>query len=263
MLDRKKTRPPYRLYPSNHSSGYYKRKKQEDDSILFLRRFMSQSIICLCLLMSVLVLQKLPNIPLYENVKNVVMGSFPFSKYEKMYQELFLNMFPFDYALPTKNEEAVLTSTTENTTVDEAGNQVKQNEESNINSTFDVSDAISEMYNNVVLNDYENGVVIQTTKDEEIMSVVSGIVLNVGVDDKISNFMTVQLEDESTLTIGFLENRTVSQYQHIKVGDVLGVGSIIGETGTEFGDGAYYYLSLKDKNGEYKDIVSYLDQYMQ
>ena len=83
------------------------------------------------------------------------------------------------------------------------------------------------------------------------------------MDDKISNYITVQLEDESILTIGFLENRTVSQYQHIKVGDVLGIGAILGEDGTEFGDGAYYYLSLKDKNGEYKDIVSYLDEYMQ
>ncbi|MBQ1770243.1 MAG: M23 family metallopeptidase [Turicibacter sp.] len=261
MPDRKKMRPPYRHYPSNKSSAYYKRNKQEDDSILFLRRFMSQSIICLCLLMSVLVFQKLPNIPVYENVKDVIMGSFPFSKYEKMYQELFLNMFPFDYALPTKDEEAVLTSQTENTTVDEAGNPVTQNEESDI--TFDIFDAINEMYNNVVLSDYENGVVIQTTKDEEILSVVSGIVLNIGVDDKISNYITVQLEDESILTIGFLENRTVSQYQHIKVGDVLGIGAILGEDGTEFGDGAYYYLSLKDKNGEYKDIVSYLDEYMQ
>lgn len=261
MLDRKKTRPPYRHYPSNHSSGHYKRNRKEDDSILFLRRFMSQSIICLCLLMSVLVVQKLPYAPFYQNVKNVVMGSFPFSKYEKMYQELFLNMFPFDYDLPTKNEETVPTSGTTNTTVDESGNQVQQNEEGNL--TFNVLDAISEMYDNVVLNDYENGVVIQVPKDEKILSVVSGIVLNVGVNDKISNFMTVQLEDESVLTIGFLENRTVSQYQHINVGDILGVGSVIGETGTEFGDGAYYYVSLKDKNGEYKDIVSYLDQYMQ
>ena len=48
----------------------------------------------------------------------------------------------------------------------------------------------------MVLSNYENGTVIQTKKDEKIKSIISGIVLNVGTDDKISNYINIQLEND-------------------------------------------------------------------
>lgn len=264
MANQKKNRPPYRStysgYKANHSSSYYRRREQEDETVIFVRRFICQSMVCLCLLMSVLVLQKIPNVPLYENVKSVVMGNFPFTKYEKMYQDMLFKLFPFDNSLTKQEDATIPTSGIEGTTVDESGNPI---EGESTDSIFDISQAISDIRNNMVLKDYENGVIIQIKQDEEIRSFVPGIVLNVGMDDKISNYMNIQLEDEWTLTIGFIENRKVSQYQHIKAGDVLGVGSVIGEPGTELGDGAYYYLALKDKDGKYQDIAAYLDEYVQ
>ena len=266
VSNHKKNHPPYRStyngYRPNHSASYYKHKQQEDESIVFIRRIIQQSMICLCLLMSVLVIQRIPNLPIYENVKSVVMGSFPFAKYEQMYQQFLSNMFPFDFKLPQTDESATTVSGTQGTTIDEFGNSV-EGEGTSTNPIFDISEVISDMNNNMVLKDYENGVIIQIKQDEEIRSFVPGIVLNVGVDDKISNFMTIQLEDESTLTVGFLENRKVSQYQHIKVGDILGVGSIIDVPGTELTDAAFYYLSLKDKDGQYQDIAAYLESLMQ
>lgn len=268
MVNRKRNRPPYRStysgYQANHSSPYYRRKQQEDESVIFIRRFMRQSLICLCLLMSVLVIQKLPNVPLYESVKSAMMGSFPFAKYEQIYQQYLSNMLPFEYRLPQTNESTSTVNGTQETTVDELGNPIEdQGTGTGMDSIFDVSQAISDTYNNMILKDYENGVIIQIKQDEEIRSFVPGIVLNVGVDDKISNFMNIQLENEWTLTVGFLENRRVSQYQHIKVGDVLGVGSIIDAPGTDFGDDAFYYLSLKDKDGQYQDVAAYLELLMQ
>ncbi|MBS3198350.1 peptidase M23 [Turicibacter bilis] len=266
MANHKRNRPPYRStysgYQANHSSPYYRRKQQEDESIMFIRRFMRQSMICLCLLMSVLVIQKLPNVPLYESVKSAMMGSFPFAKYEQMYQQYLSNMLPFEFRLPQTDDSTSLVSGTQGTTVDELGNPI-EGEGTSTDPIFDVSQAINDAYNNMVLKDYENGVIIQIKQDEEIHSFVPGIVLNVGVDDKISNFMNIQLENEWTLTVGFLENRKVSQYQHIKVGDVLGVGSILDVPGTDFGDEAFYYLSLKDKEGQYQDIAAYLELLMQ
>lgn len=264
MANHKKNRPPYhstyRGYQANHSSSYYRRKEQEDETVVFVRRFICQSLVCLCLLMSVLVLQKFPNVPLYENVKSVMMGSFPFTKYEKMYQGMLSKLLPFDNSLTKQEDATAPTSGVEGTTVDESGQAI---EGESTDPIFDISQAISDIRNNMVLKDYENGVIIQIKQDEEIRSFVPGIVLNVGVDDKISNYMNIQLEEEWTLTVGFIENRKVSQYQHIKVGDVLGVGSVIGEPGTELGEGAYYYLALRDKDGKYQDIATYLDEYIQ
>ena len=265
MANYKRNRPPYRSayrgYQANHSSSYYKRK-QEDESIVFIRRFMYQSMICLCLLMSVLVIQKLPNVLLYESVKSVMMGSFPFAKYEQMYQDFLSNMLPFEYRLPRATDSTSPVNGMQGTTVDESGNPIEI-EGNSTNSIFDVSQAINNTYNNMVLKDYENGVIIEIKQDEEIRSFVPGIVLNVGLDDKISNFMNIQLQNEWILTVGFLENRKVSQYQHIKIGDVLGVGSVIDVPGTDFGEDAFYYLSLKDQDGQYQDIAAYLESLMQ
>lgn len=264
MANQKRNRIPYRSnytgYKANHSSSYYRRKQQEDEAVLFVRRFICQSMICLCLLMSILVCQKLPNAHLYENVKSIMLGNFPFTKYEKIYQDMLFKLFPFDHRLTKEEEITVPTGGIQGTTVDEAGQVIK---EDSTNSTFDVSQAISDIRDNMVLSNYENGTVIQTKKDEKIKSIISGIVLNVGTDDKISNYINIQLENDWTLTIGFVENRTVNQYQHIKVGDVLGVGSVIGEAGTELGEGSYYYLALRDKDGKYQDFTTYLDQFVQ
>lgn len=264
MANQKRNRIPYRStytgYKANHSSSYYRRKQQEDEAVLFIRRFIRQSMICLCLLMSILVCQKLPNAPLYENVKSIMTGNFPFTKYEKMYQEMLFKLFPFDHSLKKEEETTIPTGGIQGTTVDESGQLVK---EDSVSSTVDVSQAISDIRDNMVLSDYENGAVIQIKKDEKIKSIVSGIVLNVGTDDKISNYINIQLENEWTLTMGFVENRTVNQYQHIKVGDVLGEGSVIGETGTELGEGSYYYLALRDKDGKYQDFTTYLNELVQ
>lgn len=37
----------------------------------------------------------------------------------------------------------------------------------------------------------------------------------------------------------------MSLYEHVKQGESLGVGSVIGEPGTELGDYAYFYLQLE------------------
>ena len=117
---------------------------------------------------------------------------------------MLFKLFPFDHRLTKEEEITVPTGGIQGTTVDEAGQVIK---EDSTNSTFDVSQAISDIRDNMVLSNYENGTVIQTKKDEKIKSIISGIVLNVGTDDKISNYINIQLENDWTLTIGFVENR--------------------------------------------------------
>ena len=259
MANYKKKHSSYRSAHGNkqiqHSAAYYRQRRKEDEGTWFIRRFMCQSMICLCVLMGILVIQKLPNTTMYETVKSSVMGNFPFAKYEKMYQNFLSNMLPFEFKLPSDEEVAAVNSGV-SSTMDETGNQVASNDEKD--TEFNLKKAIKKATNNVALKDYEDGVVIQAKQTESIRSFVSGIVLNLGVDEKIGNYVNVQLPDEWVLTIGFLENRGVSQYQHIKVGDELGVGSVLELPGTDFEEEAFYYLSLKNEEGEYQDIMDYL-----
>ena len=53
----------------------------------------------------------------------------------------------------------------------------------------------------------------------------------------------------------------MSLYEHVKQGESLGVGSVIGEPGTELGDYAYFYLQL-EKDGEYLDVSDFLNSLM-
>lgn len=211
--------------------------------------------ICLCVLMGILVVQKLPNTSVYETVKSSVMGNFPFAKYEQMYQNFLSNMLPFEFKLPT-NEEVAMVNGGVSTTVDESGNQVTSNEKKD--ETFDLQEEIKSATSKVALEEYENGVVLQAEQKSPIKSFVPGIVLNLGVDEKIGNYVNIQLQNEWVLTVGFLENREVSQYQHIKVGDTLGVGSVLELPGTDFEEEAFYYLALKDGEGKAQDVMSYL-----
>ena len=255
----KKSHSSYRSTRKNkqiqHSAAYYKQRRKEDDGTWFIRRFTCQSMICLCVLMGILVVQKLPNTSVYETVKSSVMGNFPFAKYEQMYQNFLSNMLPFEFKLPT-NEEVAMVNGGVSTTVDESGNQVTSNEKKD--GTFDLQEEIKSATSKVALEEYENGVVLQAEQKSPIKSFVPGIVLNLGVDEKIGNYVNIQLQNEWVLTVGFLENREVSQYQHIKVGDTLGVGSVLELPGTDFEEEAFYYLALKDGEGKAQDVMSYL-----
>ncbi len=224
-----------------------------------VHRFMIQSGVCLCLLMGVLIIQKLPTSELYSNMKTTFFSEFPFAKLSSQYNTWLNNMFPFGYQIPTSPNESTTVST------NMVGEVLTEDGTPGMDTTSDslnVSDYLTKIHDNMVLKDFNNGVIIQVEMDENIPSVVPGIVLNVGVDEQISNYIKIQLDNDMILTYGFIENRKVSKYEHIKEGVILGVGSVIGEAGTEFGDHAYYYLSL-EKDGEYLDINALLEQLMQ
>lgn len=208
--------------------------------------------------MGVLIIQKLPTTDLYSNMKTTFFSEFPFAKLSSQYNTWLNNMFPFGYSIPTNpNESTTVSTNVVGEVLTEDGTPGDYSPES-----LDVLDYLTKIHENMVLQDFNNGVIIQVETEENIPSIVPGIVLNVGVDDQISNYIKIQLDNDMILTYGFIENRKVSKYEHIKEGEILGIGSVIGEPGTEFGDHAYYYLSL-EKDGEYLDINAFLEQLMQ
>ena len=110
---------------------------------------------------------------------------------------------------------------------------------------IDVAEYLTKINENMVLRDFHHGVIVKTEIGESIPNLVPGIVIHVGIDPDISNYMSIELDNDMILTVGFLEKRSVSLYEHVKQGESLGVGSVIGEPGTELGDYAYFYLQLE------------------
>lgn len=249
----------YQGYRPNYSNHYAKHKsRQDDETTKLIRRFSIQVITCLCLLMSVFIIQKLPQTQMYQMVKTMFLSEMPFQKHKNQYEKFLANMFPFEYALPNTNKEDE-TITASGLAQTETSDAVSESEQ--INENFSVSSYLSQIHQNIVLDDFHHGVIIKTEIDESILSLVPGIVIHIGIDPDISNYMSIELDNEMILTVGFLEKRVVSLYEHVKQGESLGSGSVIAEAGTELGDYAYYYLELQ-KDGEYLDISEFLGSLM-
>ena len=248
----------YRPSNSNYSSSYRNRKQQEETSAM-IHRLIIQVGLCLCILMGVLIIQKFPKTEMYSSIKSGLLSEFPFARLSSQYNTWLNSMFPFENNLPVnKNDATTVSGGVSGDAVTEDGTPGINNS----SESLDVSDYLTKIQENMVLKDFNNGVIIQIEMNENIPSIVPGMVLDVGIDEQISNYLRIQLDNDMILTYGFLENLTVSKYEHIKKGDVLGVGSVIGEPETEFGDHSYYYLSLQNDE-EYLDINAVLEEMMQ
>lgn len=248
----------YRPSNSNYSSPYRNRKQQDETSAI-VHRFIIQAGLCLCILMGVLIIQKLPTKEMYSNIKSGLLSEFPFARLSSQYNAWLNSMFPFENNLPVnKTDTTTVSGGVSGDVVTEDGAPGINNSSESLN----VLDYLTKIQENLVLKDFNNGVIIQVEMGENIPSIVPGMVLNIGIDEQISNYVKIQLDNDMILTYGFLENLTVSKYEHIKEGEILGIGSVIEEPGTEFGDHSYYYLSLQ-KDEEYLDINAFLEQMMQ
>lgn len=224
-----------------------------------IHRLIIQVGLCLCILMGVLIIQKFPKTEMYSSIKSGLLSEFPFARLSSQYNTWLNSMFPFENNLPVnKNDATTVSGGVSGDIVTEDGTPGINNS----SESLDVSDYLTKIQENMVLKDFNNGVIIQIEMNENIPSIVPGMVLDVGIDEQISNYLRIQLDNDMILTYGFLENLTVSKYEHIKKGDVLGVGSVIGEPETEFGDHSYYYLSLQNDE-EYLDINAVLEEMMQ
>ncbi|MGL4336859.1 MAG: hypothetical protein ACRCST_08180 [Turicibacter sp.] len=197
-------------------------------------RFMIQALIAACVMMGVLVTDKLQlqEGKMYENLKSSFLSTFPYGKINDYYNSLFgEGVFPLDI----------------NSTLPVFGTQELDEE-----ATTAVMNTVDSIRNNVVLRDYLNGVIIQVEVGEPVLSLVPGIVQSKDINDDILNNIKISLADDSVLTVGFLENPKVSLYEHITVNQPLGVG-----TQLEGESMAYYYLAL-EKDGEYVDLDNLL-----
>lgn len=262
MADPRKKKSTYRSnyqgYRPTHSNYYakYRNKKQQDETSQMVGRFSMQATVCLCILMGVLILQKLPQTPAYQSVKTILLSEMPFLKYKNQYEKFLTNMFPFEFNLPTQENDTTTVSGIIGTTESDVGVESEGTEQ-----MIDVAEYLTKINENMVLRDFHHGVIVKTEIGESIPNLVPGIVIHVGIDPDISNYMSIELDNDMILTVGFLEKRSVSLYEHVKQGESLGVGSVIGEPGTELGDYAYFYLQL-EKDGEYLDVSDFLNSLM-
>ena len=189
--------------------------------------FMVQALIASCLLMVVLVTGKLQvnEGQVYAQIKESFLGSFSYGPINEFYEQWF-NGSVLPGVPPTGSGE------------------------SGADQTVAVMGAISELQSSVAVEQYEDGIIIEIEQDSPILSLVDGYILHMGTSDKYGQYIGIQLADKSELTIGFLEKRAVSLYEHIKTSTPLGIG-------TELDESAYYYLALK-KDGEYLELADIL-----
>ena len=216
----------YAMYrPSHHARTSYYQPSETKQKKLFPIKVLIAS----CLFVSILVIEQssLKNVPVYQEIKSYFLGAFSYGPVTKLYEEWFGGAVFVGY-LPQED-------------VDKG-------------ASIGAMGTINEVEQNIVLDNYENGVIIKADKGEPILSLFSGYVHWKETDETLDQFIKIQLADESILTVGFLDNCSVGLYHHVHENQPLGTGVLI--------DGhTYYYLAL-EKEGKYlkmDEVLAYLN----
>ncbi|HAX72692.1 MAG TPA: hypothetical protein DCY20_04145 [Firmicutes bacterium] len=216
----------YQQYRNPRRSNQQQSKKSQ-----LAYQFIIQALIAGCVLMGVLVTQKLQdNTAWYEQIKTSLLSAFPYGKTNQVIENLL-------GGYPTLSDD-------DTSTVAGVGSDYKQ-----------VMMTLQELKDSVVIRNYLNGVIIEIEPGEPILSLVPGVVQFKNETEDTLNTIELSLADDSVLTIGFLENPQVSLYEHVEVNQPLGVGTPLDVDGVEM---SYYYLAL-EVNGEVVDIIDFID----
>lgn len=93
---------------------------------------------------------------------------------------------------------------------------------------------------------YQNGYKLTVNKNYLVPVIESGVVVFIGEKEGLGNVITIEGENNSTITYGNIKNTDVKLYEYIGSGKYLG----------EVSDETLYIILLK--NGEYLDLETYL-----
>jgi len=93
---------------------------------------------------------------------------------------------------------------------------------------------------------YQDGYKLTVDKNYLVPAIESGVVVYIGKNDEFGNVITIEGENNSTITYGNIKNTDVKLYEYITRGKYL--GEVEDET---------LYISIL-KSGEYLDIETYL-----
>ena len=241
-----------RTYGANPYKGYASpsgRTSTSNDLLDYFKKFIAQSLVCFSLFLGILVMQQAPDSVTSQGIKGMVLNETPFSRYNQMYQNLILNLFPLSYRVPAKPVEF---------TAPVGGMNGMTEEEVSEGSVSYAGLLAKESYANIIFKDYADGILIRIDEAQGIGSLISGIVTEKGasVNNQYGNFIRVQQADGWLLTFGFLEDITVSRMEYLEIGDLLGFGSQIPYLNEE----AAYYLAVQNPEGEYMDSIEYLNK---
>lgn len=175
----------------------------------------------------------------YRHLQSMILNEFPFSRYNETYQTYLPGLFPFSYRVPAKQEGMTIPA---GVSVDEDENKL-------------ISPLIQEIFHNLELDQYADGIVVRTFERSKINSAIAGVVIETGINEEknIGSYIKIQTAEAYVVTVGFLQEIAVSKLEHVRIGDVLGIGSMVTDL-----EGRVYYLAIQNEAGEYLDVLDFL-----
>ena len=93
---------------------------------------------------------------------------------------------------------------------------------------------------------YLNGYKLTVTDNYLVPTIKSGVVVFIGEKEEYGSVITIEGEDNTTITYGNIKNTDLKLYNYINMGESLGEAN-----------GDFIYLIIQ-KEGEYQDIETYL-----
>jgi len=232
--------------PRKRTSPTSLHQKQESNNVvLYFKKFTQQMLICICIFMGILVIQKAPESATYIGIRGLIHSEIPFAKYNEIYQGVLVNLFPFSYRVPAKQSDLTITvGGFDAEDLDYEREALLQNQ------------LVTTLYQNIKVDTHENGVIIRLTRGEKINSFISGFVIDKGrsTNEEVGDFITIQRPDNWLITIGLLENIEVGKLEYLEIGDTIGSGSDL----SNLGEDSYFYLAIQTDNGDYINAKEYL-----
>ena len=233
-----------KIYRAKHPGGGNRPKEGLKPNYWSLLKL--QTLICGTILMGILVMQRQPESGTAAYIRQTVMSEMGFSRHNHWFERYLVNLFPFSYIPPAVVPETALPVGGETEGV--AASQ-------NLTSAL-----VRDIAFGFEIN-YASGIIVNAFQDGHVLSPIAGVVIDKGTDrsHEIGNYVVIQLADLSTLTIGFLENVQVTRMDHVQVGQLMGSGTVI----QDYGEDAYFYLAVQNRNGEFLDTLEFLNQLAQ
>jgi len=229
-------------YKAKHPNLRKKHKVKEEKDYWSLLRI--QTLVCATILMGILVLQRFPESGGLNFVRRSVTSEMSFSRNNQWYERFMINLFPFSYIPDNLLPEPTVAV-------------VGDGEEG-------IESLTAALVRNITFGlelHYADGIIVNAFQEEMILSPVAGVIIDKGTDrsHEIGDYVVIQLPDNSTVTVGFLQNIRVSRLDHIQVGTQLGNGTVI----EDLGEDAYFYLSVQNREGDFLDTLDFLNQLVQ